>query len=136
MSQKQQLPSYEELFTEEERKIFRDCFTPIFGPDAKKDTIECAHLIHGVLININTQFALMPAIEFFQKMEAFMLASDPIEFIRMLREQLPGTARTLETAYKNAQMNQQFLNKMLAAYAERQSAKPEEKKPNIVIAKR
>lgn len=136
MSQKQQLPSYAELFTEDERKIFRECFTPIFPADTPEEIIECAHLIHGVLININTQFALIPAIEFFQKMEAFMLASDPAEFIRMLREQLPATARKIETSYKNAQMNQQFLNKMLAAYAERRAGNQQPGKPEIVIAKR
>ena len=107
-------PSYDEMFSEDERKVFFDCFViPVLGENATPEQIETAHYLHGIFTSLNTQFALVDAVAFFQKMEAGMKFMSAPQFIQMLREDLPKTRKKIELVFKNAQLNNEMLNRLL-----------------------
>lgn len=110
----QRKPTYEELFTEEERKNFYEYFVlPVLGENATPEQIQKAHYLQGVLININTQFALDSTISFHQSMESGVKFLNPIQFVQYMSEKLPPFRKQLEAMYMNAKKNQEFLSKML-----------------------
>ena len=111
------LPTYEELFTEDERNVAEGVFGPLLPEgmeeEARKKLLHKIHLAHGVLININSQLLLRDIVEFLQKMGLRAQVLPGEDFRQLFMKEGLVIGQQSGRAFKNAEMNQHFLQSML-----------------------